>query len=89
DGGMSYGSLVQLALDVRLGAGASHAAVVDLLYLNVAGIHPDAGTAAYYTGLLDAGTYTPATLGILAADTSFNASNINLTGLSQTGLLFI
>ncbi|MEZ0309428.1 MAG: beta strand repeat-containing protein, partial [Ramlibacter sp.] len=46
DGGMSYGSLVQLALDVRLGAGASHAAVVDLLYLNVAGIHPDAGTAA-------------------------------------------
>ncbi len=32
DGGMSYESLMQLAIDARLGAGASPQAVVDLLY---------------------------------------------------------
>jgi hypothetical protein len=89
DGGMTYEALVQLALDFRLGAGASHAAVVDLLYTNIAGVAPDAGTAAYYTGLLDNGTYTNATLTVMAAETIYNASNINLTGLALTGLEFL
>ncbi len=89
DEGMSYQALVQLAIDARLGPGASHAAVVNLLYTNVAGAAPDAGTAAYYTGLLDAGTYTNASLGVLASDISYNASNIGLTGLAQTGLAFV
>jgi Ca2+-binding RTX toxin-like protein len=89
DGGMTYEALMQLALDVRLGAGASHAAVVDLLYTNVAGAPPDAGTAAYYVGLLDNGTFTNASLALMAADTSYNASNINLAGLAQTGLEFV
>ena len=40
DGGMTYETLVQLAIDVRLGAGASHPAVVDLLYTNVVGVPP-------------------------------------------------
>jgi len=89
DGGMTYEALVQLALNARLGSGASHAAVVDLLYTNVAGAPPDAGIAAYYTGLLDNGTFTVASLAIMAADTSYNASNINLAGLAQTGLEFL
>jgi Ca2+-binding RTX toxin-like protein len=89
DGGMTYEALMQLALDFRLGAGASHAAVVDLLYTNVIGTPPDAATAAYFVGLLDNGTYTVASLAIMAADTSYNASNINLTGLAQTGLEFV
>lgn len=89
DGGMSYESLVQLALDARLGAGASNAAVVDLLYTNVIGVHPDAATQANYVGLLENHTYTQATLGILAADISYNLSNINLVGLEQSGLAFV
>jgi len=89
DGGMTYEALIQLALDVRLGAGASHAAVVNLLYTNVIGGAPDSGVAAYYTGLLDNGTFTSAGLAVMAADTSFNASNINLTGLAQTGLEYV
>jgi len=89
DGGMSYEALMQLALDVRLGGGASHASVVQLLYTNVIGVAPDAGTAAHYTGLLDNGTFTSASLAVMAADTSFNAANINLTGLTQIGLEYV
>jgi Ca2+-binding RTX toxin-like protein len=89
DGGMSYEALTQLALDARLGAGASHTAVVDLLYTNVVGHAPDAASEASFVVLLDNRTYTPASLGVLAADTSFNAVNINLTGLAQTGLQYV
>lgn len=89
DGGMTYEALMQLALDARLGPGASHAAVVDLLYTNVVGGPPSAQDAQYFTGLLDSGAYTTASLGVLAAETSFNADNINLTGLAQTGLDYL
>jgi Ca2+-binding RTX toxin-like protein len=89
DGGMSYEALTQLALDAKLGVGASHTAVVDLLYANVIGHAPDAATEASFVALLDNHTYTTASLGVLAADTSFNAVNVNLTGLAQTGLAYV
>ena len=64
DTGMSYGDLMQLAINARLGADASsHAAVVNLLYTNVIGVAPDAGTLGYFKGLLDDGTYSVANLG--------------------------
>ncbi len=89
DAGASYESLVQLALEARLGSGASNADVVTLLYTNVIGVAPDAGSLAYYTGLLDGGTYTRASLGVLAADSTYNTDNIDLTGLAETGLEYL
>ena len=89
DGGMSYEALMQLALDARLGAGPSHTAVVTLLYTNVVGVPPDAAALANFVGLLDRHEFTPATLGILAADFSLNLENINLVGLANTGVEFI
>ena len=89
DGGMSYQSLMQLALDVRLGVGASHQAVVTLLYTNVIGSTPSPDTLAFFTSLLDSGAHTPASLGVLAADTAQNAANINLVGLSEVGIDFV
>ncbi|HSH89769.1 MAG TPA: hypothetical protein VK996_07270 [Ramlibacter sp.] len=86
DSGMSDLTLMQLALDVRLGAGASHQAVVELLYTNVVGVAPTPAETAYFQGLLDDGTYTPAVLAILASGTSINADHIGLTGLAATGL---
>ena len=84
---MTYESLMQLAIDARLGAGASHPAVVDLLYTNVVGI------AAMRTGTFrrPAGSRRihGGGLGVMAADIDINRNNIDLVGLSQQGLEFV
>jgi Ca2+-binding RTX toxin-like protein len=90
DTGMSYGDLMLLAIDAALGPNSSsHSEVVKLLYTNVIGVAPDAGTLGYFTSLLDNGTYTVSSLGILAADISYNTDHINLTGLAATGLAYV
>jgi hypothetical protein len=86
---MTYANLMQLAINARLGGVGSNTDVVNLLYTNVVGSAPDAATLAYYKGLLDNGTFTQATLGVLAADTSANTTNINLIGLAATGVEFV
>ncbi len=89
DGGMSYLDLMQLALNAKLGAGASNTAVVNLLYTNVVGSPPPADQLAFYQGLLDSGAYTRASLGVLAADTVLNTANVNLVGLAASGLEYL
>lgn len=89
DSGMGYADLMQLAIDARLGGRGSNTEVVNLLYTNVVGSPPDADAMAFYKGLLDNGTYTQATLGVMAADTSLNTVNINLVGLTQSGVEFV
>ncbi|MBK6471743.1 MAG: M10 family metallopeptidase C-terminal domain-containing protein [Betaproteobacteria bacterium] len=86
DGGMAYESLMQLAIDARLGIGASHPAVVDLLYANVVGVPPGDADRTHFVGLLDSRAYTVAGLGVMAADIDLNVTNINLIGLAQQGL---
>ncbi len=88
DGGMSYTDLMQLALEVQLGTGASNAAVVTLLYTNLAGVPPGAGDLAAFTALLDNQTYSQPGLGVFAGDHALNLANIDLVGLTQTGLDF-
>jgi hypothetical protein len=89
DGGMSYESLVLLAIEARLGAGASHAAIVDLLYTNVVGLPPPDEDRNHFVGLLDAGEFSVAGLGVMAADIDINRNNIDLVGLSQQGLAYL
>jgi V8-like Glu-specific endopeptidase len=86
DGGMLYLDVMTVALNAHLGAGATHEAVVTTLYTNVVGFAPTAEVLAHYTGLLQSGQYTHATLGMLAAETPDNAISINLTGLAAAGL---
>lgn len=86
DAGMSYTTLMQLALNAKLGAGFSNAAEVNLLYQNIAGVLPSAADLAYWTGVLDAGTFTQASLAVIAADLDLNKANVDLVGLQQTGL---
>jgi Ca2+-binding RTX toxin-like protein len=80
--GMSYQQLMQLALDYRLGAGASNEAVVDLLHTNVMGSAPDAGTQAHYVSWITGGGYTQASLATLAADF------MGIPSAAQAGLQF-
>jgi serralysin len=90
DGGMSYQTLMQLAIGAKLGAAADdHGAVVDLLYTNVVGHAPGADDRAHFVDLLEHGGLTAAALGVIAADTSLNQANINLVGLAQTGIDYV
>lgn len=91
DGNMSYADLVQLALSAKLGANASNAAVVHLLYTNVAGANSPSAVSdeAYFVGLLDSHALTVAELGVLAANTDLNQAHVDLVGLAATGLAFI
>ncbi|MCS5642301.1 MAG: trypsin-like peptidase domain-containing protein, partial [Dehalococcoidia bacterium] len=86
DGGMTYEELMQAALDVVLGANPSSSSVVDLLWTNIVGPPTPADNLPQYSALIDNGTYTAAELAVAAADHSLNTTNIDLVGLSQTGL---
>jgi serralysin len=77
------------ARSARLGGRSSNTDVVNLLYTNVVGSAPSAETLAYYKDLLDRGSFTQGSLGVLAADTSINTTNINLMGLAMTGVEFV
>ena len=94
DGGMSYASLMQLAIDARLGVGASPQAVVDLLYANVVGYGavgfvPPPEQTAPFVGMLVRGETTVAGLGMMAANLDLNAGNIDLVGLAQQGMEYL
>jgi hypothetical protein len=89
DGGMDIAALMSLALQVQLGANASNEAVVNLLYANVIGSAPPAGFLAEYVGYLASGQFTQASLGVMAAETSFNTGNIDLVGLAAHGLAYV
>ena len=88
DGGMSESALVQYALDARLGAHDT-SQVVSLLYGNLTGVQPSAAQSAPYRAQLDSKTETEADLAMFAADHPLNLANINLVGLSQSGLVYV
>ena len=94
DGGMSYESLMQLAIDARLGAGAGPQAVVDLLYTNIVGYStvgfvPPPNRRPPLSPMLVGGDATVAGLGVMAADLDLNTVNIDLVGLAQQGMEYV
>lgn len=87
DGGMGYEQLAALAMNA---AGRSASAdVVALLWTNLFGVGPSAQQAAEYVALLDSQQIGVGGLTVLAAETGLNTANINLVGLSQTGLDYV
>jgi Ca2+-binding RTX toxin-like protein len=86
DTGWTYDNLAGLALDA---AGAkTNDQIVSLLWTNVIGTKPTATDKQPFIALLENGMAAGA-LAHLAADTSFNTTNINLVGLAQTGIEYI
>lgn len=83
---MSNTQVARLALDVVLGANPSNKAVVNLLYKNLIGIAPDALSESLFVGMINNGTYTQESITVMATNLDVNKTNINITGLSQTGL---
>lgn len=89
DKGFAYEQLMGLALDAKLGVGYSHAQLVNLLYQNLLHTQADNGALAYWSSLLDQGTYTHASLAVMAAELDINKANVNLVGLMATGLDYL
>ncbi len=89
DAGYSAESLMQLALQARLGSQASHGQVVDLLYTQVMQEPPTPDVRQGFVDWLDSGQETVASLGVMAAETVFNRANIDLVGLARTGLAYL
>lgn len=86
DSGWTYDNLAGVALDA---AGAkTNDQIVSLLWTNVIGTVPTAADKQPFIALLENGM-TAGALARLAADTSFNTTNINLVGLAQTGIEYI
>jgi Ca2+-binding RTX toxin-like protein len=89
DQGFSYLQLMNLAIEAKLGIGASHAQLINLLYQNLLQIPADSGAIAYWSGQLTHGTYTQSSLAVMAADLDLNKQNINLTGLMVNGMEYV
>ena len=83
DSGMSYSGLAAMAISA---SGARDPdAIVEKLYTNVIGTKPTTAEKAPFVQMLNGGM-SSGDLVVLAADTSFNQTNIGLTGLATTGI---
>ena len=83
---MSYEALAGLALGAV--KATTNDQIITTLWSNVVGSVPSASDKAPFIKLLEDGL-TPGTLAVMAAETSFNATNINLVGLAQTGIEYV
>lgn len=86
DKGMSYSDLGALAM-TAVGA-STNDSVVTTLWGNVIGTEATPAIKAPYIKMLSDGMKI-GDLVVLAAETSFNTTNINLVGLAQTGIEYI
>lgn len=86
DKGMSYDTLAGLALGAA--KATTNDQIVTSLWTNVIGSAPSTTDKAPFIKMLEDGM-TPGALAHLAADTAFNATNVNLVGLAQTGVEYL
>ena len=86
DDGMSYVDLAELAINET--GKSTPEDIVALLWTNVVGSPPNAQQAQPFVDMLNNGM-TIGELGVLAADTDLNVTNINLVGLADTGIGYI
>jgi len=90
DAGLSYEQVAQLALDARLGAGHTHQQAVELMYTNLIGVAPSPQDSADLVALIDIyHVFTEASIAVYAAELPYNTDNINLVGLTQTGIEYV
>jgi hypothetical protein len=88
DNGTTMNTLMQEALNYELGNNYSAAQEIALLYQNVLGTPAQSSDISYWSNFISTGKYTQTSLAIMAAQSSLNTNNINLSGLSQSGLTY-
>jgi len=77
DAGMSYEALTLLALDARVGPGASNETVAQLLQANVPGLVVNAGAYASTTAMA-----------MYAQESALNKTMVDVVGLSTAGMAY-
>lgn len=91
-GSMSYADIVAAAIGTsqfqQLAGSDSNTAFVNTVYRNVVGVAPSAADRDSFVAMLDNGTYTQTSLGVLAAQISLNAQSVEIAGLADTGIAF-
>lgn len=87
DKGLNYEQLGELAINAK-GLKTSDE-IVTLLWSNLFGSLPSKSEKAPYMKMLDSGQISIGALAVAAAESNFNADNIDLVGLIQTGFEFI
>ena len=88
DAGMSYEELLGVALDVLLGANKTNEAIADLVYTNLVGESPTLEVRRELASYMDSGAYSQAGFARAISDLELNATNIDLIGLTSTGLQY-
>jgi len=88
DAGMSYEDVLGVALDVLLGANKTSEAIVELVFTNLVGEAPTQDVKTELASYMDSDAYSQAGFARAIADLELNATNINLVGLSDTGLQY-
>jgi len=86
DEGKSFTEISTLAMSVTQKTAPQD--IVELLWTNVVGSAPSADQARPYIDMLNSGM-TPGALAELAAKTTLNQTQIDLTGLASTGIVFV
>ena len=86
DAGGTYEELMMLALSTVFGEILNSRTVVSTFYQNLTGQIASEGVVTSYANLLDNGDLTILSLSLQVADNEINLSNINLVGLSVSGL---
>ena len=88
DSGVAYEALLDLALGAILGTNKTNEAIVELVYTNLVGVAPTDAVTKELSGYMDSGAYSQAGFARAIADLDLNATNINLVGLTDTGLQY-
>ncbi|MDA8671623.1 M10 family metallopeptidase C-terminal domain-containing protein [Gammaproteobacteria bacterium] len=86
DSGGTYESLMELAISTVFGETPNSRSVVATFYKNLTGQRAPESVMDMYSSLLDDGDLSVLSLSLQVADNEFNLSNINLVGLSSTGI---
>ncbi|MES2632658.1 MAG: M10 family metallopeptidase [Pseudomonadota bacterium] len=89
DAGTSFEGLVMSSINAALGGGASNHAVATLLVNNIAGMVMPADYIQTWAQYMDNGSYTQAAFGVAAAEFWLNAENVDIVGLTSTGIDYI
>ena len=89
DAGMSYEQLMDLAVNATLGTNPTGSTVVGLLYKNATGAEAPQNVLDEYGVLIDSGATTASQLAMSVAEHSINSTNLDLVGLSQTGVEYL
>jgi len=88
DSGVSYEALLDLALGAILRENKTNEAIVELVFTNLVGEAPTQDAKTELASYMDSGAYSQAGFARAIADLELNATNINLVGLSDTGLQY-